>query len=125
MKRFALFLSILVIPLFYSCEQDAEGYFSDLGLSDEEIIQGLKEALTIGTDTAVNIVSKVDGYYQDQLIKILLPPEADIIVNNLNNPLFTGLGLDQLVEDVILKINRAAEDAAKDAAPIFWNSIQE
>ncbi|MFW9988738.1 MAG: DUF4197 family protein, partial [Candidatus Odinarchaeota archaeon] len=59
----------------------------------------------------------------DEIIKILLPPDADIIVDNLNNPVLQGLGLDQLVEDVVLKINRAAEDAATEAAPIFWNAI--
>ena len=84
---------------------------------------GLKEALTVGTDTAVSIVSQVDGYYKDEVIKILLPPEADIIVDNLDNPVLQGLGLDQLVEDLVFRINRAAEDAASDAAPIFWDAI--
>ncbi len=123
MKRFIILFSVLIIPLFYSCTKDDVQEFFPAGLTDEEIILGLKEALTIGTDTSVNIVSKIDGYYKDPLIKILLPPEADIIIDNLDNPVLSGLGLDQLIEDVILKINRAAEDAAKDAAPIFWNAI--
>jgi hypothetical protein len=122
MKKFFIVLSILMVPLFYSCEE-ADEIIESLGLTDTEIIAGLKEALTVGTDTAVSIVSKVDGYYKDELIKILLPPEADIIVDNLDNPLLQGLGLDLLVEDVILKINRAAEDAATEAAPVFWNAI--
>lgn len=106
----------------YSCEE-ADEILENIGLTDAEIVAGLKQALSIGTDTAVNIVSAVDGYYKDELIKILLPPEADIIVDNLDNPVLQGLGLDQLIEDVIFKINRAAEDAATGAAPIFWDAI--
>ncbi|RLD75953.1 MAG: DUF4197 domain-containing protein, partial [Bacteroidetes bacterium] len=113
-----------MIPLFYSCEE-ADEIIENLGLTDLEINAGLKEALTIATDTAVSIVSKVDGYYKDEIIKILLPPEADIIVDNLNTPLLQGLGFDQLIEDVIFKINRAAEDAATEAAPIFWGAITD
>jgi hypothetical protein len=124
MKKLVIVLFALMIPLFYSCEK-AEEIIQDLGLSDSEIINGLKEALTIGTDTAVNIVSQVDGYYKDELIKILLPPEADFIMDNLDNPLLQGLGIDQMMEDVILKINRAAEDAATEATPIFWDAITD
>ncbi|MEN8225276.1 MAG: DUF4197 domain-containing protein [Bacteroidota bacterium] len=122
MKKILIVLMAIMIPLLYSCEE-TDQIIEDLGLTDAEIIAGLKEALTVGTDTAVGIVSQIDGYYKDEIIKILLPPEADIIVNNLNNPLFQGLGIDTLVEDVVLKINRAAEDAATDAAPIFWDAI--
>lgn len=122
MKKLLIVFFALMVPLFYSCEE-ADDIIENLGLTDSEIIAGLKEALTIGTDTAVSIVSQVDGYYKDEIIKILLPPEADIIVDNLNNPVLQGLGIDQLVEDVILKINRAAEDAASEATPIFWDAI--
>jgi len=124
MKKLFIVLVALIIPIMYSCEE-ADAIIENLGLTDAEIVAGLKEALTIGTDTAVNIVSEVDGYYKDELIKILLPPEADIIVDNLDNPLLQGLGLDQLIENVIFKINRAAEDAAKGAAPIFWDAITD
>jgi hypothetical protein len=122
MKKIFIVLMALVMPFMYSCDE-ADDIIQNLGLSDAEIIAGLKEALTVGTDTAVSIVSQVDGYYKDELIKILLPPEADIIIDNLNNPLLAGLGLDQLVEDLIMKINRAAEDAATEAGPVFWDAI--
>ncbi len=96
MKKILIVLFALMIPLFYSCEE-ADEIIENLGLTDLEINAGLKEALAIATDTAVSIVSKVDGYYKDEIIKILLPPEADIIVDNLNNPLLQGLGFDQLI----------------------------
>ncbi len=92
----------------------------DKPLSQTEITNGLKEALIVGTNNSANILGVTDGYYKDDLVKILLPPEADIIVKNISKiP-----GGDQLIEDVLLKINRAAEDAVKDAKPIFVSSIK-
>lgn len=92
---------------------------TDQPLTNTEIIAGLKQALSIGTDSSVSRISRTDGYYRDQLIKILLPPEAEIITENLSKlP-----GGDKLVEDVILRINRSAEEAAKEALPIFVSSI--
>ncbi|MDP2337535.1 MAG: DUF4197 domain-containing protein [Bacteroidota bacterium] len=64
---------------------------------------------------------KVDGYLKDQAVKILLPPEAKEITDHISKlP-----GGSKLVDDVIIRINRAAEDAAKGAKPIFVNSIRE
>ncbi len=89
-------------------------------LSQNEIIAGLKEALITGANNSADILGAIDGYYKDELVKIMLPPEADIIVDNIKKiP-----GGEDLVEDVLLHINRAAEDAAKEAAPIFVNSIK-
>ncbi|WP_340114297.1 DUF4197 domain-containing protein [Maribellus mangrovi] len=89
-------------------------------LSQNEIVAGLKEALITGANNSADILGAVDGYYKDELVKIMLPPEADVIVDNIRKiP-----GGDDLVEDVLLHINRAAEDAAKEAAPIFVGSIK-
>jgi len=93
----------------------------DVPLSETEVVDGLKEALITGSKNASSILSAVDGYYGDALVKILLPEEASVIIDNLSKiP-----GGDKLVEDVILSINRAAEDAAKEVAPIFINSIKQ
>src|SRR5690606_28360241 len=84
-------------------------------LTQNEIIAGLKEALLVGINNSSNILGATDGYYKDEMVKILLPPEADIIVKNINKiP-----GGNDLREDVLLKINRAAEDAVSEAKPIF------
>ena len=88
-------------------------------LSNEEIINGLKKALALGTDTAVLITSKKDGYFGDKLLKILLPPEAKVVTENISKVPYG----QKLVEDAILSINRAAEDAATAAKPIFINAI--
>ncbi len=93
----------------------------DAPLTESEVVQGLKEALIEGSKNSSSILSAVDGYYGDAMVKILLPPEASVIIDNLSRiP-----GGDKLVEDVVLRINRAAEDAAKEVAPIFINSIQQ
>ena len=93
----------------------------NLPLSNAEIIAGLKEALLVGADSSVKRLSAVDGYLKDQAVKILLPPEAKTIIDNISKlP-----GGSKLVDDVIVRINRAAEDAAKGAKPIFVNSVRE
>jgi hypothetical protein len=90
-------------------------------LSNGDIASGLKEALLVATDSSVTHLSAVDGYLKDLTIKILLPPEAKTITDNISKlP-----GGAKLVDDVITRINRAAEDAAKGAKPIFINSIRE
>jgi Protein of unknown function (DUF4197) len=90
-------------------------------LTEADVAKGLKEALTVGSKNASSILSAVDGYYGDELVKILLPEEASVIIDNIGRiP-----GGDKLVEDVVLRINRAAEDAAREVAPIFVNSITQ
>jgi len=90
-------------------------------LTEEEVINGLKEALTTGARNSAQRLAAENGYYGDEAVKILLPDDAKIILDNLSKlP-----GGDKLVQDVVLRINRAAEDAAKEAAPIFVNSIKQ
>ncbi len=90
-------------------------------LSQQEVISGLKQALIIGSDSAASGLSSVDGYYGDQMVKILLPPEAQTITENIARiP-----GGDKMVEDVILRVNRSAEDAAREAGPVFARAVSK
>lgn len=90
-------------------------------LTQTEVIAGLREALIAGSNRSSAILGATDGYYGDELVKILLPPEADILINNISRiP-----GGTRLVEDVLLSINRSAEDAVSEAGPIFARSITE
>jgi hypothetical protein len=94
---------------------------SPVPLTEEEVVNGLKEALMTGARNSAQRLAAENGYYGDEAIKILLPDEAKIIIDNLSKlP-----GGDKLVQDVVLRINRAAEDAAKEVAPIFVNSIKQ
>lgn len=88
-------------------------------LTTDQVAQGLKEALKVGTDAAVKKLNATDGYYLDRIVKINLPPETQELLTYAKKV----PGLDKLIEDVVLQINRSAEDAAKQAVPIFVNAI--
>lgn len=88
-------------------------------LSEEEIIRGLKEALSKGADDASSKASKVDAFQKNLAIKILWPEDAKKIESKLRQ-----LGMNQLCDDFILSMNRAAEEASKKAAPIFMDAIK-
>jgi hypothetical protein len=93
------------------------------GLTSDEIVNGLKTALTAGTDTSATALNKQNGYFGDAAVKILLPPEAQPILNYISaHPLIQAI-LQPKVDQVILSINRAAEDAASKAKPIFVGAV--
>jgi hypothetical protein len=89
------------------------------GVTEAEAGEGIKEALGQGLVKAVLQLNKPDGFFKDALYKILLPPEAKKIENTLRD-----LGMSKMVDKAILQINRAAEDAAGFAKPIFVDAIK-
>ena len=89
-------------------------------LSTDDVAAGLKEALSVGAEKAGKNLSAVDGYFANAAIKILMPEEAKKAEQKLR-----AIGLGNQVDDAILSMNRAAEDAAKSAAPIFINAIKQ
>lgn len=88
-------------------------------LSDADIARGLKEALQFGVDNSVNTLSIQDGFYKS-IYKIVLPEEAYVVINKLK----IIPGFSNLEEELIKKINRAAEDAASKAGPIFLDAVR-
>ncbi len=88
--------------------------------SNDEIISGLKEALTIGTQNSAVKLGTVDGFFKDAALKILMPPEAEKVTNTLRS-----MGMGSLVDKAILSMNRAAEDAASGVGEIFINAIKD
>jgi len=89
-------------------------------LSESKIVQGLKEALEIGTDNAVKTVSKTDGYYQNPSIKIPLPGAVKKVEKVLRT-----VGYGAKVDAFELSMNRAAEQAAPEAKALFWDTIKQ
>lgn len=87
-------------------------------LSNADIIKGLKEALTVGSRNSASKASVTDGYFKNALIKIPFPKEAEKVESTVRS-----LGMNKQVDDFVLSLNRAAEDAAKKAAPVFVNAI--
>jgi hypothetical protein len=104
-----------------SCSEFSDIFDQDEnnGLTNSEVVNGLKQALVIGSDSASSILSVTDGYYKDELVKILLPPEAEIITENIK----LLPGGEQMITDIVKRINRSAEDAAKEAAPVFSEAV--
>lgn len=86
--------------------------------SNTEAVSALKEALKIGTQNASGRLNAVNGYFGNQLIKILMPPEAKKVESTLRS-----VGMGDQVDKAILSMNRAAEDAAIKAVPIFVDAI--
>ncbi len=93
---------------------------TDGGLSQEEVGNGLKEALNNGVGEAVDFLSKEDGYYKSPY-KILLPAEAQKVVSKLKSV----PGFENVEANLVEKMNRAAEDAATKAKPIFISAIKQ
>lgn len=92
---------------------------SGSNVTNNEIISALKQALEIGAQNAGGKLSSVNGYLGNQLIKIVIPAEAQKVESTLRS-----LGMGAEVDKAITAMNRAAEDAAKQAVPIFVNAIK-
>jgi hypothetical protein len=123
MKRIIFFLLLIA---------SAEGAFSQINLnklkkviggseslSSDEVAQGLKEALTKGVSKGSDLVSQVDGYFKNPEIKIPFPPEVKQVESRLRQ-----IGLGDEVDRFVLTLNRGAEDAAKEAKPIFIEAVR-
>ena len=85
-----------------------------------EMGMGIKEALEIGTSRGADLLSAKDGFLGNLAVKILFPPEALKVEKTLRS-----IGLGSLADNVITSLNRAAEDAAKEAKPIFVSAIKQ
>ena len=85
----------------------------------DEVVKGLKEALSIGADSSVKKLSAADGFFKNTAIKILMPPEAVKVESSLRK-----VGAGKLVDDVIVAMNRAAESATADVKDIFFDAIK-
>lgn len=88
-------------------------------LTNDEVVKGLKEALTIGTNNSAGLASKLDGYYKNPALFIPFPPEAKKVKDYAKQ-----VGLTPQVNKFEMTLNRAAEEAAKNAAPVFINAIK-
>lgn len=90
------------------------------GLSDSKIVAGLKEALEVGTGNAVNLTGRVDGFFKNAAIKILLPKQIEPVGKGLR-----AIGQGRMVDEFVMSMNRAAEKAAPEARKIFVAAIRE
>ncbi|VAW11989.1 FIG00694750: hypothetical protein [hydrothermal vent metagenome] len=87
-------------------------------LGNAEIASGLREALDMGIDKQVGKLTQTDGFFKNELVKILLPQELQKVDKTLRD-----IGLGNLADEGLRVLNRAAEDAVGEATPIFVNAV--
>jgi hypothetical protein len=115
-----LVLPILALSFLLSgCDVISKLPTGGTGVTEAEAGDGIKEALSQGLVKAVLQLNKQDGFFKNQFYKILMPPDAQKVVNTLRD-----IGLGSLVDKAILQINRGAEDAVGYAKPIFVDAIK-
>jgi RNA binding exosome subunit len=133
MRILKVFTVGLLIALFAAQAPSAFAQFTDIlksvkkavgisggELSESKIIEGLKEALEIGTGNAAGLVSKLDGYYKNPKIKIPLPESVQKVEKILRK-----VGFGSKVDDFEMSMNRAAEKAAPEAKALFTDTIKQ
>jgi hypothetical protein len=121
---FCLLAGIVAVSPSYSGLQDffkeaMKAIGGDQGPSELDIVKGLKQALEIGTNNAVALVSRYNGYYKNPKIKIPLPENVQ-----KGEKFLRGIGFSRQVDEFELSMNRAAERAAPKAKAIFWDAIK-
>lgn len=90
------------------------------GLGNEEIGNGLRAALDKGITKQVSMLTQTDGFFKNELVKIILPEELRKVDKTLRD-----IGLGNLADEGLRVLNRAAEDAVSEATPIFINAVKE
>lgn len=134
-RKFLVVLILLFSSLFFSCDSilDMLGLSSNGStlFTNTEAVEAMKSALNIGAKSSSDQLSQKDAYYGNDLLKIPLPPEVGKALDAIDNlkeiPLvgdFVTELSSGLVEDVVLRVNRSAEQAAKEVIPIFSGAIK-
>jgi hypothetical protein len=121
------YISILVILLTACTSAQINQAISDIGkvgggptpLTASEVGEGLKEALVKGISIGADQVSQLDGYFKNSQLKIPFPPDVKKVEDKLRQ-----IGLGEQVDKFVMTLNRGAEDAAKEAKPIFITAIR-
>ncbi|WP_298550828.1 DUF4197 domain-containing protein [uncultured Algibacter sp.] len=116
------FLAIFLIFNLTSCAelQQVVNQLPQGGtLGNAEIGSGLREALDLGIDKQVTKLTQTDGFFKNELVKILLPEELSKVDKALRD-----IGLSNLADEGLKVLNRAAEDAVKEATPIFIDAVK-
>jgi hypothetical protein len=118
-----IFIAFCSVVLFSSCNAQFDKLLKKViktDLSTEDVAAGLKEALSNGTSKGSDLLSQKDGYFKS-IYKISLPDDAKSVCNKLK----VIPGFNSIEDDVVEKLNRAAEDAAVKAKPIFLSAIKQ
>jgi hypothetical protein len=117
------FFFLVIASQFLSCaelQQVVKNLPIDVGLSQTQIGNGLRQALDNGIKKQVSKLTSKDGFYRNEFVKIGLPEELQVLDKGLRR-----IGLGNLADEGLKVLNRAAEDAVKTATPIFVKAVKE
>jgi hypothetical protein len=122
MKRITIILLALFTLNAFAELQEVVNSLPQQGgvLTNTDIAAGLREALDQGIDKQVSKLTQTDGFFKNELVKILLPAELQKVDKGLRD-----IGLGNLADEGLKVLNRAAEDAVKEATPIFVNAVKD
>ncbi len=120
-------LYVIAVLLFTACTSaqinqaisTANKSLGEAPLTSADVAEGLKEALIKGISNGSDLASQLDGYFKNEAIKILFPPDVKKVEDRLRQ-----MGLGNEVDKFVMTLNRGAEDAAKEAKPIFISAIR-
>ncbi|TXN35022.1 DUF4197 domain-containing protein [Flagellimonas hymeniacidonis] len=119
MKRILLILAVFQLVGCTELQQVVNQLPQTTGIGNAEIAQGLRDALNLGIEKQVNKLAIKDGFFRNELVKILLPDELKKVDKTLRD-----VGLGNLADEGLRILNRAAEDAVKEATPIFVDAVK-
>jgi hypothetical protein len=120
-----IFILVTAWPATAQFDRFLKDIGKDLGivkpadLSDDKVVAGLKEALQVGTENTVKLTGKTDGYLRNEAIKILMPEKLRTLEKGLRT-----VGYGSQIDEFVVSMNRAAEQAAPQAKEIFWDAIK-
>lgn len=119
MKKIILLLLLFPLTSCVEMQQLVNQFPQTQGIGGIDIAAGLKEALNNGISKQVTKLTAVDGFYKNETVKILLPEELRKVDSSLRK-----IGLSSLADEGLKVLNRAAEDAVKEATPIFVDAVK-
>ncbi|MFX0555149.1 DUF4197 domain-containing protein [Maribacter sp. CXY002] len=120
MRKLSLVIAVLFIVSCNELQQVVNQLPQSTTIGNEEIANGLKAALDRGITKQVSKLTQTDGFYKNDLVKILLPEELQKVDKTLRD-----IGLTSLADEGLKVLNRAAEDAVSEATPIFVGAIKD
>lgn len=118
MKKLSLIICVLFLSSCAELQEIANQY--PVGVSDTEISSGLRQALDMGIDKQVTKLTQENGFFSNELVRIGLPAELQKVDKTLRD-----VGLGSLADEGLKILNRAAEDAVKEATPIFVDAVSQ
>ncbi len=119
LKKIFIFCSLFTLISCAELQQVVNTLPTQTGMDPTMIASGLRQALDFGINKQVTKLTQTDGFYKNQLVKILLPQELQKVDQALRD-----IGLGSLADEGLKAMNRAAEDAVKEATPIFVSAVK-